>query len=63
MGFHGAEAVAGLADARTLARARAHRATLSLQVAAAAHLCGLPSLRDHALGSFARRHREGTLEG
>lgn len=63
VGFHGADAVAGLADADTLARARVHRATLSLQVAAAAHLCGLRSLRDHALGSFVRRHQEGTLEG
>lgn len=42
-----------------LARAAAHRRTLSLQVAAAAQLSGDLSLRDHALGNFARRIRRG----
>lgn len=42
---------------RLLARAAAHRRTLSLQVAAAAWLRGDHRLRDHALGNFARRIR------
>jgi hypothetical protein len=59
--FHGASAVAALVPAPLLERAMIHRATLSLQVAAAAHLCGLTSLRDHALRNFATRHDRGTL--
>lgn len=42
-------------DDEVLRRAAIHRRSLSLQVAAAAELAGDDSLRDHALGNFARR--------
>jgi hypothetical protein len=42
-------------------RAMIHRASLSLQVAAAAEVAGNAPLRDHALGNFADRVRAGTL--
>lgn len=58
--FH-AGAVTGVVDADTVRRAMYHRATLSLQVAAAAELAGKRALRDHALGNFAQRLAEGTL--
>jgi len=61
IGFHGAAAVASLCSPEELRRAMIHRATLSLQVAAAAHLAGLEGLRDHALANFARRVADGTL--
>lgn len=42
-------------------RATTHAASLSLQIASAAELAGAVSLRDHALGNFVRRYRQGTL--
>ncbi|UQN28264.1 aminoglycoside phosphotransferase family protein [Brachybacterium kimchii] len=59
--FHGAANVAALGPQDEVRRAMLHRATLPLQVASAAHLAGLRSLRDHALGNFERRADEGTL--
>lgn len=61
IGFHGAENVASLGTSEEIRRAMLHRATLPLQVAAAAHLAGLADLRDHALGNFERRAAERTL--
>lgn len=61
IGFHGLEAISAMATPQTLRRAMAHRATLSLQVAAAAHLNGSHELRDHALRNFATRCRHRTL--
>lgn len=61
IGLFGARAVAEITERDTLERALWHRATLSLQVAAAAHTCDLLTLRDHALGNFRRRWAEGTL--
>lgn len=48
-------------DDELLARAMHHRASLPLQVAAAAHLVGDARLRDHALGNFVGRAGSGTL--
>lgn len=59
--FHGASRLASLCSAETIRRAMLHRATLPLQVAAAAHLAGLGQLRDHALANFTQRSAEGTL--
>lgn len=59
--FHGAARVMPLGESGEIRRAMLHRATLPLQVAAAAHLAGLRSLRDHALGNFEHRAAEGTL--
>lgn len=59
--FHGASALCTLASAEEIRRAKIHRATLPLQVAAAAHLAGLEPLRDHALANFERRIAEQTL--
>lgn len=61
IGFHGFQAIRPIADADTLRRAMIHRATLSLQVAAAAHLNGSYELRDHALNNFTSRNAQGTL--
>ncbi|OUE24128.1 phosphotransferase [Clavibacter michiganensis] len=61
VGSYGAAAVAQIVPADVLARAKAHRASLPLQVAAAAELAGDPALRDHALANFARRCAAGTL--
>lgn len=61
IGFHGFQAIRPIADADTLRRAMIHRATLSLQVAAAAHLNGSYELRGHALKNFTSRHAQGTL--
>ncbi|WP_203567693.1 aminoglycoside phosphotransferase family protein [Aestuariimicrobium ganziense] len=61
VGQYGTKALSGDFDDETLARAMTHRATLSLQVAAAAELAGLTALRDHALQSVVSRHTEGTL--
>lgn len=61
--FHGASALCALASAEEVRRAKIHRATLPLQVAAAARLAGLEPLRDHALANFERRLAEGTLFG
>lgn len=54
-----AEELAADLDSALLERAGAHRRTLSLQVAAAAHLRGDERLRDHALANFRRRIRGG----
>lgn len=59
--FHGASGVMPLGESEEIRRAMLHRATLPLQVAAAAHLAGLGSLRNHALGNFERRAVESTL--
>jgi hypothetical protein len=48
-------------DREILRRAMFHRASLPLQVAAAAELAGDGALRDHALGNFADRALRGTL--
>ncbi|WP_420113085.1 phosphotransferase family protein [Pseudactinotalea sp.] len=55
VGFYGARAVREIAPADEVERAVSYRATLPLQVAAAAHLRGAISLRDHALGNAIRR--------
>lgn len=60
VGIHGAAAVAQICPGEELDRAMRHRASLPLQVAAAADLAGLASLRDHALRNFSRRVAEGT---
>lgn len=59
--FHGSSSVASLGSPEEIQRAMLHRATLPLQVAAAARLAGLGQLRDHALANFARRLAERTL--
>jgi hypothetical protein len=46
---------------RRLPPPRAHRASLVLQLAAAAELLGAAALREHALGNFVARARAGTL--
>ena len=61
IGVFGSAAVAEIADAETIERGKRHRASLSLQVAAAAHLTGDTKLRDHALENFASRVRNNTL--
>lgn len=61
IGFHGASRIAELVPADELRRAAIHRASLPLQVAAAAHIAGLESMRDHALGNFRKRLALGTL--
>lgn len=61
VGFHGASNVADLCDDATLNRALVYRCLLPLKVAAAAHLCGIPSMRDHALRNFAARGVSKTL--
>jgi Ser/Thr protein kinase RdoA (MazF antagonist) len=61
VGAYGGAAVAQIVTADVLARARVHRASLPLQVAAAAELAGDGRLRAHALANFARRSAEGTL--
>ncbi len=61
IGFHGSSAVKELCDEATLNRALVYRCLLPLKVAAAAHLCDLPGLRDHALRNFAARGVSKTL--
>jgi aminoglycoside phosphotransferase (APT) family kinase protein len=61
IGFHGLQAIRPIAPPSTLQRAMIHRATLSLQVAAAAHINRSFDLRDHALRNFANRTAQGTL--
>ena len=61
IGFYGSTAVAQITNSRMVERARIHRASLSLQVAAAAQLVGDTVLRDYALGNFAARVGAGTL--
>lgn len=61
LGRYGARRVGEIVAPDVLARAMRHRASLSLQVAAAAELAGRAELRDHALRNFCRRYEEGTL--
>ncbi|WP_454129158.1 phosphotransferase family protein [Microbacterium aurum] len=61
IGIYGARHVADIAPADLLQRAMRHRATLPLQVAAAAHRVGDAALRGHAVGNFRSRLAAGTL--
>ncbi|EYR63488.1 hypothetical protein N866_20270 [Actinotalea ferrariae CF5-4] len=61
VGAFGVQQLAADVEPDLLHRAMVHRATLSLQVAAAAELAGRTALRDHALATVARRVAEGTL--
>ena len=61
VGIYGAAHVAEITDPATLNRAMTHRATLSLQVAAAGELAGNTALREHALNNFVTRARAETL--
>jgi aminoglycoside phosphotransferase (APT) family kinase protein len=61
VGSFSAAQLSGDFDRELLRRAMFHRASLSLQVAAAAELAGDRALRDHALGNFTGRLRAGTL--
>ncbi|MBZ6372742.1 MAG: aminoglycoside phosphotransferase family protein [Microbacterium hominis] len=61
IGIYGARHVADIAPADLLQRAMRHRATLPLQVAAAAHRVGDAALRDHAVSNFRSRLAAGTL--
>ena len=61
IGMFGAEAVGEIADAELLERAQRHRASLPLQVAAAADLAGDVDLRNFALDNFTQRFRNDTL--
>jgi len=61
LGQFGSAALAGAITPRMLDRAKLHRATLSLQVAAAAELRDDSGLRDFALANFAKRFEDGTL--
>lgn len=61
VGAFGAGPVAAITDSDTLERALIHRASLPLQVAAAAFLGNDKELRDHALGNFLRRFEDGSL--
>lgn len=61
IGQFGAAKVAQICDNDMLLRAKHHRASLPLQVAAAAELANDVKLRDHALGNFHKRFQDGTL--
>lgn len=61
VGFHGVSGVVGLGEPDEIRGAMLHRATLPLQVAAAARRAGPGSLRDHALSNFERRAVDGSL--
>lgn len=61
VGQFGAASLREHCSSTELARAMVHRATLPLQVAAAALLGGDTALRDHALANFRRRSANGTL--
>jgi aminoglycoside phosphotransferase (APT) family kinase protein len=61
IGQFGASKVAEVYDPETVARAKFHRASLPLQVAAAAELVNDTKLRNHALGNFHKRLRDGNL--
>ncbi len=61
VGQFGASALADVIGPQLLHRAMLHRATLSLQVAAAAELRHDTALRDFALANFSERYRSGTL--
>ena len=61
IGRFGASKVAEVYDPETVVRAKVHRASLPLQVAAAAELVSDTQLRNHALGNFYKRLRDGNL--
>jgi aminoglycoside phosphotransferase (APT) family kinase protein len=61
LGQFGSAVLAGIVSPVLLSRAMLHRATLSLQVAAAAELRGDEALRGFALSNFATRLATGTL--
>jgi aminoglycoside phosphotransferase (APT) family kinase protein len=61
IGAFGADRVSEIVAEDLLERSMHHRASLPLQVAAAAHIVGNGPLRDHALGNFVSRARSGTL--
>lgn len=61
VGSFGSGPVSDIADTEILKRARIHRASLPLQVASAAELAGDVKLKDHALGNFITRYRDGSL--
>lgn len=61
IGFYGAAKVGEIVDADVLARAKVYRASLPLQVAAAAALGADRKLQSHALSNFARRLEAGSL--
>jgi Ser/Thr protein kinase RdoA (MazF antagonist) len=61
LGQFGSSALGDALSSALLSRAMLHRATLSLQVAAAAELRGDDALRDFALSNFDKRHTAGTL--
>ncbi|HSO46904.1 MAG TPA: aminoglycoside phosphotransferase family protein [Rhizobiaceae bacterium] len=61
IGMFGADAVGEIADTDLVERAQRHRASLPLQVAAAADLAGDLALRNFALDNFTKRFRNDTL--
>ncbi len=61
IGFYGAAKVGEIVDADMLTRAKVHRASLPLQVAAAAALGADHKLQIHALLNFTRRLEAGSL--
>ena len=62
VGAFGSASVADIADREMIARARVHRASLPLQVAAAAQLIDDSKLKDFALSNFQMRLDAGTLQ-
>ncbi|MHA7284150.1 phosphotransferase family protein [Arthrobacter sp. TMS2-4] len=61
IGAYGAAKVVEITDKDTLERAKSYRASLPLQVAAAAFLGHDQDLRAHALHNFTQRLAAGTL--
>lgn len=61
IGQFGVAKVSEIYDPEMVCRAMRHRASLPLQVAAAAELMNDAKLRDHALGNFRRRFQDGSL--
>ncbi|WP_442542574.1 phosphotransferase [Arthrobacter sp. KN11-1C] len=61
IGFYGAARAGQIVDVDVLARAKVYRASLPLQVAAAAALGADHKLQSHALSNFTRRLEEGSL--
>lgn len=61
IGQFGAAKLAQIYDSEMISRAKLHRASLALQVAAAADLINDAKLRNHALGNFQKRFRDGNL--
>ena len=61
IGFYGAANVGEIVHADVLERAKIHRASLPLQVAAAATLRSDRKLQNHALSNFCRRLEAGSL--